>query len=71
VVTDDQIKKISFKRSGWKRKSAVIHLNKGLNIRLSDFRPNTYCEPLKVFAEVYGIPVTKSSDFLLLEKYYT
>lgn len=71
VVTDEKIKKISFKRSGWKRKSAVIHLKKGLNIRLSDFRPNTYCEQLKVFAAVYGIPVTKSRDYLLLEKYYS
>ncbi len=71
TIKPEKISKIIFKRSGWTRKSAVIHICRGKNIRLVDYEPKTYCTKLEQFAHEHKIEVKKTKDFLLLERYYS
>lgn len=63
------MKRITFKRVGWKTKLAVIKLEKGLPIRVSLFTPNTIYEDLLVFCNENNVEVKKTKDYLILEKW--
>lgn len=67
-TVQSNIKKMIFKRVGWKTKLAVIKLEKGLSIRVSLFTPNTIYEDLLGFCKENGIQVEKTKDYLILEK---
>lgn len=65
-----QIDHIIFKRTGWARRSAVVCVKKGLNIRLIEFEPKQICGDLESFAIQHQIKMEKTKDYQLLEKYY-
>ncbi|MGM7700725.1 hypothetical protein ACSVDE_03305 [Pseudalkalibacillus sp. Hm43] len=71
TIKPEQIRKITFKRTSWTRKSAVIHIRQGKNIRLIDFEPKTYCAKLEQFAIAHQIEIQKTKDFQLLERHYS
>ena len=62
------IKRVIFKRVGWKTKLAVIKLEQGVSIRVSLFTPNTIYEDLALFCKENNIHVQKTKDYLILEK---
>ena len=63
------IKRITFKRIGWKTKLAVIKLEKGLPIRVSLFTPTTIFDDLMNYCNENNIEVVKTKDYLILEKW--
>ncbi|MCF6136690.1 hypothetical protein [Pseudalkalibacillus berkeleyi] len=69
-VSPAQIIEIVFKRTGWARRSAVVRVSKGLNIRLVEFEPAHICTDLESFAIQHKIRMEKTKDYQLLEKYY-
>lgn len=68
VVYPNQITQLKFKRVGWSTKGAIIQVNKGFNIRVVNFVPQTIFEDLIAFAKKYDISINKSKDYLTLEK---
>jgi len=68
VVYPNQIIQMKFKRVGWATKGVVIQVNKGFNIRVVNFVPNNVYINLINFANKYGIPISKTRDYLILEK---
>lgn len=67
-VSDKQIKRIKFKRGGWSKRSAIIQNNKGFNFRIVDFNPSSIFDDLIGYANDYKIPITKTKDYITLEK---
>ncbi|WP_430787496.1 hypothetical protein VBD025_16615 [Virgibacillus flavescens] len=67
-ISPDQIVQMKFKRTGWSQKMAAIQLKKGLGIRVIDFKPETVHENLIRFAEKHDVSVSKSKDYVILEK---
>lgn len=63
------IKRIIYKRVGWKTKLAVIQLEKGLPIRVALFTPNTIHEDLLDFCIKNHVEIKKTKDYLILEKW--
>ncbi|PZX02449.1 hypothetical protein C7437_11141 [Psychrobacillus insolitus] len=61
------IKRIIFKRAGWKTKLAVIKLEKGFPIRIALFTPTTIFEDLLTFCDKNDIQVEKTKDYRILE----
>ncbi|MCL6572923.1 MAG: diguanylate cyclase [Bacillus sp. (in: Bacteria)] len=70
VVYPNQIIALKFKRVGWANKVAIIQVEKGLNIRLVNFVPQNVFVALIDFANKYDISISKTKDYLILEKYY-
>jgi len=68
VVHYQQIKRLKFKRIGWAQKCVMIKNEKGFPIKLANFNPNNIYQDLIDFAAVYDIPITKTKDYLILEK---
>ncbi len=68
VVYTHQITKMKFKRVGWATKAAIIQVEKGLNIRVVNFVPNNVFVDLIDFANKYDISISKTKDYLILEK---
>ena len=62
------IKKILFKRIGWKSKLAAIKVNKGIPIRVAYFKPDDVYEDLIVFCEENAVPYHKTKDYTIIEK---
>jgi hypothetical protein len=58
VVYPDQIIQVRFKRVGWGTKGAIIQIEKGLNIRIILFVPETIFEELETFAIENSIAVS-------------
>jgi hypothetical protein len=67
VIYPNQIIQIKFKRIGWATKAAIIHVNKGINIRVFNFSPKNVFIDLLDFANKNGISITKTKDYLILE----
>lgn len=67
-VSHEQIKRIKFKRIGWSKRSAVVQNNKGFNFRIVDFNPQSIFDDLIGYANDYKVPITKTKDFITLEK---
>jgi len=68
VVYPNQIIQIKFKRVGWAKKATIIQVKKGVNIRLVNFVPNNIFGELINFANKYSISISKTRDYLILEK---
>ena len=68
-IVPSNIKKIIFRRVGWKTKLAVIKLEKGLSIRVSLFTPMTIYKDLLDFCNKNNVEVEKTKDYLILEKW--
>jgi hypothetical protein len=68
VLNPDQIIRIKFKRIGWSTKGASIQVKKGFNIRILHFNPKNVFLDLIDFANVNGISISKTKDYLILEK---
>lgn len=62
------IKKILFKRIGWKSKLAAIKVHKGIPIRVAYFKPDDVYEDLIVFCEENAVPYHKTKDYTIIEK---
>lgn len=69
VIYSNQIIQIKFKRVGWKTKGVIIQIRKGWNIRVVNFVPNDVFVELIDFANKYGITISKTREYLTLEKY--
>lgn len=68
VISHNHIKRIKYKRVGWATKCAIIQVEKGFNIRIANFTPNNVFLNLTKFSEKQGIPISKTKDYLILEK---
>ncbi|WP_157052462.1 hypothetical protein [Ornithinibacillus contaminans] len=62
------IVRMKFKRVGWGKKLVIVKNIKGFNFRISNFYPGSVYQDLHSFAEVHNIPISKTKDYLLLEK---
>lgn len=67
-LSPTDINKVVFKRYGWATKGATLKLHKGFNIRIVQFTPNDVTTQLEKFAINNTISITKSKDYLLLER---
>lgn len=67
-ATQKTIKKVVFKRAGWRTKLALIKLNRGLPIRISLFQPTTIFSELITYCEKNNIDYVKTKEYKLLEK---
>ncbi|WP_010095128.1 hypothetical protein [Ornithinibacillus scapharcae] len=70
TVHAQHILTIKFKRAGWGKKCAIVKNQKGFNFRILNFNPETIYSDLDDFANEYQIPVIKTNDYKILEKYY-
>lgn len=68
-VTYQQIDSIKFKRDGLGKKSAIVKLSKGFNLHISQFYPKGIYDDLIVFAKKHNIPILKTKDYMILEKW--
>ena len=68
VIVTERITKIKCKRVGWATKSAVIKVRRGMNIPLVKFKPNGIYSDLIDFANKHSIEVSKTKDYMILEK---
>jgi hypothetical protein len=59
---------MKIKRIGWNTKGAIIQVKKGFNIRVVNFTPNNVFFNLIDFANENGISISKTKDYLILEK---
>ena len=64
-----EIKQIKFTRIGWKRKGAIIQMEKGFSIHITHYTPDSAIAELMGFAHKYEIPIEKTRDFKILEKW--
>ena len=67
-IVPSEIKKIIFKRIGWKSKLAAIKVHKGLPIRVALFKPERVYDDLMVFCEENEIHYDKTKDYQIIEK---
>ena len=67
-VNYKQIDSIKFKRIGWGKKCAIVKNNKGFNFRISNFYPAEIYNDLIEFADEQNIPISKTKDYLNLER---
>ncbi|MFZ3578763.1 hypothetical protein [Virgibacillus sp. DJP39] len=70
-VYPNQIVKLKFTRIGWAKKCTLIHMKKGINIRIADFEPKDILVQLINFANTNNIAVDKTKDYLIIEKLKT
>jgi len=68
VLYPNQIIQLKFKRIGWTSKGAIIRVKGGFNIRIVNFSPNNIFIKLIDFANENGISISKTKDYLILEK---
>ena len=68
VLFPNQIIHIKFKRLGWTKKGAIIQVKKGVNIRIVNFVPKKVLADLIGFANKNDITITKTKDYLILDK---
>ncbi|TKC20041.1 hypothetical protein [Robertmurraya kyonggiensis] len=64
----NQINQIKFIRIGWAKKGAIIKPKKGFNTRVLRFEPDDVYTDLIGFANKNSIAVSKTKDYLILEK---
>ncbi len=67
-VDHKQIDSMKFKRIGWGKKCVIVKNNNGFNFRISNFYPEKIYNDLIGFANEYSIPISKTKDYLILEK---
>lgn len=67
-IVSTNIKKIIFKRTDWKSKSATIKVHTGIPIRLALFKPGTVYDDLIMFCEENAVPYYKTKDYMIVEK---
>ncbi|MFF3023952.1 hypothetical protein ACFVRR_15060 [Gottfriedia sp. NPDC057948] len=68
VVYTNQIVQMKFSRFGWVRKGVIVKLNKGMNIRITNFTPETIYKDLEVFAVTNDISIVKTNDYKIIDK---
>jgi hypothetical protein len=68
VLFPNQINQIKFIRIGWATKCAVIQVKKGFNVRITNFTPSNVFNDLIDFANNHCISISKTKDYLILEK---
>ncbi|MGE8078770.1 hypothetical protein [Peribacillus loiseleuriae] len=68
VIYPNQIIQMKFKRSSWVTKGVIIQVKKGFSIRVVNFVPHNLFADLIDFANEYGISISKTKDYLVLEK---
>ena len=50
------------------KKGAIVRTEKGLNIRVIHFNPDTVCVDLEHFANENNVSVNKTRDYKILER---
>lgn len=68
IVNYEQIDSIKFKRTDFGEKCAIVKHNRGLNFRIFKFYPDKIYDDLIDFADEFNIPISKTKDYLILEK---
>lgn len=67
-VNVKQIERVKLKRVGWATKCAIVKNRRGFNFRIINFFPREVYNDLVIFAEAYDIPLSKTKDYLILER---
>ena len=67
-LSPGDIDKIVFKRFGWATKGASLKIHKGINLRIVQFIPKDVMHELENFALNNNVTISKSKDYLLLER---
>ncbi|WP_112180453.1 hypothetical protein [Paraliobacillus zengyii] len=67
-VDHKQIDSMKFKRSGWGKRCVIVKNHKGFNFKIFNFYPIKVYSDLIDFANAYSIPITKTKDYVTLEK---
>lgn len=67
-INHKQIDRMKFKRISWTKKCAIVKNNKGFNFRITNFYSVEIYNDLVDFAKEYNIPISKTKDYLILEK---
>ncbi|MDF9762118.1 hypothetical protein OKW24_003891 [Peribacillus simplex] len=68
VIYPEQIIQLKFTTEGWATKGVIICLKKGLNIRIFGFNPDEVLKDILNYGKEKNISITKSKDYLVLEK---
>lgn len=66
TVLPNHIRLVTFKRCGWIQKCVVIKTNRGMNIRISRFYPESIYSDIKVFCAENNIETKITKDFAYL-----
>lgn len=64
----NQIIRMKFKRTGWAKKCVNVQNKMGFNFRITNFNSENIYHDLIDFADKHKIPVSKTKDYLILEK---
>ncbi|SFL53965.1 hypothetical protein SAMN04487943_102127 [Gracilibacillus orientalis] len=67
-IPHSQILAMKFKRAGWGKKFVIVKNKKAFNFRIIEFYPKSIYIDLIDFANKYGIPISKTKDYLILER---
>lgn len=67
-LSPSDLNKIVFNRYGWAMNGASLKLYKGLNLRIVHFLPEDVMLQLETFAINNNVSISKSKDYLLLER---
>ncbi|WP_047985329.1 hypothetical protein [Ornithinibacillus californiensis] len=59
---------IKFKRVGWGKKCAIVQNKNGFNFRIINFNSEKIFEDLIEFSKLHQVPISKTSDYFILEK---
>lgn len=67
-VVPEEIQEIKFIRVDWAKKSAIVRMKKGLNIRVILFHPDSVCKDLEHYARENNVSIHKTRDYQILER---
>ncbi|MGP4080095.1 hypothetical protein ACTWQL_09270 [Pseudalkalibacillus sp. R45] len=64
----DQVTQIKFQRFGWSKKGTILKVRNWFDIRIVGLEPEYIFKELNRFAEENGTSVSKSKDYLILDR---
>lgn len=67
-VVPEDIREIKFIRVDWAKKSAIVRMKKGFNIRVILFHPDSVYKELEQYAKEHNVSIHKTRDYQILEK---
>lgn len=67
-VVPEEIQEIRFIRVDWAKKSAIVRMKKGLNMRIILFHPDSVCKDLEQYAKENNVSIHKTRDYQIIER---
>lgn len=67
-VIPEEIQEIKFIRVDWAKKSAIVRMEKGVNMRIILFHPESVCKDLEHYAKEHNVSIHKTRDYQILER---